>query len=114
MDLAGAGDWYPLRGAQFPGVSPVLRGSSTRSGEAAGPSISGRHAGARCRADLERLSGEDGAGLGIAFLAVPPTSREPRVSTLFEAQQKGNRCGESRTAYLLATGRRGRDQQNVN
>jgi len=63
----GAEDWYPLRGAQFPGFRQLFEKVAPDPVKPLAPPLSGRRARAGCRADLERLPGANRAGLGITF-----------------------------------------------
>ena len=87
---AGAEDWYPLRGAQFPGFRQLFEQVAPDPVKAFGPAFSCRLARARGRADLERLSGPHGAGLGIALPGSCQHSPNPGIRTFRRHSRGGN------------------------
>src|SRR5215469_4448226 len=73
----GAEDWYPLRGAQFPGFRQLFEEMAPDPVKRLAPPLSRPCARARRRADLERLSGANRAGLGIALARARQHSANP-------------------------------------
>ena len=86
----GAEDWYPLRGTQFPGFRQLFEEMAPDPGQTSRPDFSGRRERARCRADLERLPGADGAGLGIAVSGSRQHPANPRLRAFRRHHRVGN------------------------